>query len=421
MYIPRCITPSILEGMTDTPIVMMAGARQTGKTTLAQHIAKNLHPSEYASLDDLTLRSAALSDPHGFLKSFSDSVVIDEIQLAPDLLSAIKLEVDRNRKPGRFLITGSANILTLPRISESLAGRMVILTLYPFSQGELSNQCEGFIDWVFEDRQLEHHSKLEKGNEVWQKIVKGGYPEIHERRSPARREVWFRDYVTTILQRDVRELSNIESITLMPRLLQLLATRLSCLLNFAELSRSMQIPQTSLKRYLSLFEATYLIQRLPPWSGNLGKRLVKAPKLYFTDVGLAANLLGADIDWLKKRPQQAGLLLENFVLAELNKQAAWSRIQPTFYYLRTQAGQKIDIILEDRKQRYVGIEVKATATVRAEDFKGLRWFANEMESRFLCGIVFYLGEKPVAFGDRFFALPVSTIWQTGATATVVQL
>ncbi len=206
----------------------------------------------------------------------------------------------------------------------------------------------------------------------------------------------------------------------MPRLLQLLATRLSCLLNFAELSRSMQIPQTSLKRYLSLFEATYLIQRLPPWSGNLGKRLVKAPKLYFTDVGLAANLLGADIDWLKKRPEQAGLLLENFVLAELNKQAAWSRNQPTFYYLRTQTGQEIDIILEDRKQRYVGIEVKATGTVRAEDFKGLRWFANEMESRFLCGIVFYLGEKPVAFGDRLFALPVSTIWQTGATANVAQ-
>ena len=162
----------------------------------------------------------------------------------------------------------------------------------------------------------------------------------------------------------------------MPRLLQLLATRVSCLLNFAELSRTMQIAQTSLKRYLSLFEATYLVQRLSPWSGNLGKRLVKAPKLYFTDIGLAANLLGANIDWLQTRPEQAGLLLENFVLIELLKQAAWNRNQPQFYYFRTQTGQEVDIILEDRQQRYIGIEVKAAETVRYEDFKGLRLFTN---------------------------------------------
>ncbi|MCG8608031.1 ATP-binding protein, partial [bacterium] len=306
----------------------------------------------------------------------------------------------------------SANILTLPRISESLAGRMDILTLYPFSQGELSNEREGFIDWAFEDRQLKRDLKFEGRSEIWQKIIDGGYPEIQQREDPTRKEAWFRNYITTILERDVRALANISDITLMPRLLQLLASRITSLLNFAELSRSMQIPQTSLKRYLSLFEATYLIQKISPWSGNLGKRLVKAPKIYFTDVGLAANLLGANIDWIQQHPEQAGLLLENFVLTELRKQAAWNRNQVEFYYLRTQAGQEVDIILKDRQQQYLGIEIKAAHTVRPEDFRGLQWFANQMGERFVTGIVLYLGESPVAFGEKLIALPVSAIWHT---------
>lgn len=412
MLYPRFIIAQILAALAESPVVLITGARQTGKTTLVQQLARAAHPAQYLSLDDLTLRGAAQNDPRGFLKNISGAAIIDEIQLVPDLLPAIKLEVDQNRQPGRFLITGSANVLTLPRIAESLAGRMEIFTLFPLSQGELLNKKEMFIDWLFADDLTFINFKKQPSALLWQQIVDGGYPEIKKRTHPARKEAWFRDYIATILQRDIRDLAHIEGLTQMPRLLELLASRIGSLLNFADLSRVMQFPQTSLKRYLALFEVTYFINRLPPWSGNLGKRIVKTPKLFFIDTGLAAYLLGVDADTLSRPSNQTGPLVENFVLSELFKQAEWSRTRPRFFHFRNKTGVEVDIILENRRRRCVGIEVKAAATVRTNDFKGLHWMKRNFGELFLRGIVLYNGEEIVPFGDDLFAVPIKALWQT---------
>ena len=412
MLYPRFILPKILEALAESPVILLNGARQTGKTTLVRQLVKAHHPARYVSLDDLTLRGAGKSDPHGFLRNFQVPVVIDEIQLVPDLLPAIKLEVDQHRQPGKFLLTGSANVLALPQISESLAGRIEIFTLYPLSQGELLQKKEGFIDWIYADEVVPHQFQELPSEACWEKMVAGGYPEVIKRTHVERKGAWFRDYVATILQRDIRELANIEGLTQMPRFLELLAARATSLVNFAELSRSMQIPQTSMKRYMALFEATYLIYYLSPWSGNLGKRIVKAPKLFFTDTGLAAYLIGARSELLSDHHQPAGPLMENFVLSELRKQAAWSRTQPGFFHFRSQTGVEVDFILEDRRRRCVGIEVKAAATVRKEDFKGLRWLKKQLCESFLRGIVIYNGTEMVPFGEDLYAVPVSALWKT---------
>jgi len=410
MLYARFITTQVIDALRDSPVVFITGARQTGKTTLVQRIAGDKHPAVYRSLDDLTIRSAAQTDPHGFLKNLRGPAVLDEIQLVPELLPAMKLEVDEKRQPGHFLITGSANVLTLPRVSESLAGRMAIFNLHPLSQGELEGRKEGFIDALFGQHLSLPSMYTEDRSTLWQRVINGGFPEIQKRANASRKEAWFKDYVTTILQRDIRELANINGLMQMPRLLELLATRLASLLNSADISRIMQIPQTSMKRYLALFEVIYLIQRLLPWSGNLGKRLVKTPKVFFTDSGLAAYLVGFEVSHLEEQNIRVGPLLENFILSELRKQACWSRIKPAFFHFRSQTGQEVDIVMEDRRGRCVGIEVKAAATVRSEDFKGLRWFEKQLGESFVRGIVLYTGKESVPFGEKLFALPVNALW-----------
>lgn len=412
MKYPRFIIKSILEALGESPVVYISGARQTGKTTLVKKIAEEDHPAMYRSLDDITVQGAAKSDPMGFISNLSSPLVLDEIQLVPELLSAIKLAVDNDRHAGRFIITGSANVLNLPRVSESLAGRMEIFRLHTLSQGELENKREDFIDSIF-NRQIRYSGRVNRvGSSLWTRVYKGGYPEIHLRSTSSRREAWFSNYVNTILQRDIRELANINGLTQMPRLLEILAARLGSQLNFAELSRTLRIPQTSLKRYLALFETTFLIQRLLPWSGNLGKRLVKTPKVYFTDTGLASYLCGAEMGETGRGKISKGPLVENFVLSELRKQAAWSRVKPRFFHFRSQTGQEVDIIMEDRKGNCVGIEVKASATVRPDDFKGLKWFAGQLGKRFISGAVLYTGAESVPFGDRFAAYPLDILWNT---------
>ena len=409
MIYSRFIEGKILEALQESPIILLTGARQTGKTTLAKHLAKSKNwRAQYVTLDDLTIKGAALSDPHGFINNLSLPVVIDEIQLVPELLSPIKLCIDQNRKPGQFLLTGSANVLMLPQISESLAGRIELFTLHSLSQGELSHKKEDFIDQIFSGT-LKKSTPLSRMT-VWEKVTNGGYPEVIHRSRYERKQIWFRDYITTILQRDIRELAQINGLSNMPRILELLAVRVGSLHNAAEISRALQIPQTSIKRYTSLFEATYLANRILPWSSNLGKRLVKTPKFYFYDVGLAAHLSGQTPETLSKKSLLSGPLLENFVLGELQKQATWSQHTPRIYHYRTQSGIELDFLLELRNGDCFGVEVKAASTVRPEDFKGCRWLQDQLGDKFLAGIVFYLGEKVVSFGKSLWALPISSMW-----------
>lgn len=406
----RHLSPNLLEALSDSPVVFLNGARQTGKSTLSQELSTGGHPARYLTLDDMGVRSAAKNDPQGFLAGLDGPVILDEVQRAPELFLPLKAEVDRNRKPGRFFLTGSASALVLPQLSESLAGRMEILTLWPLSQGEIEATREGFIDALFGPETLPPSWRPLPPMDLWERVTRGGYPEPLSRPRPERRRAWVDSYLATIIERDVRDLANIEGLTQLPRLLHLLAARTASLMNYAELSRSMGLPQSTLKRYLALLEATFLVRRLPPWSGNLGKRLVKAPKLFLNDTGLASGLLAIDAARLGADGALSGPLLETFVMAELTKQSGWSKTRPRMYHFRTQAGHEVDFVLEDAQGRCVGVEVKAGA-VGTGDFKGLKALEEALGDRFVRGVILSTGRETIPFAKNMHALPINALWQ----------
>ena len=406
----RSLAPRLLEALADSPVVLLTGARQTGKSTLVQHLAATEHPARYLTLDDPTVLAAAQSDPAGFVAGLEGNVVLDEIQHAPELLPAIKLSVDRDRRPGRFLLTGSAKVLLLPRVAESLVGRMENLTLWPFSQSEIEGAPGNFVEEFLAREWSPSACPPESRRSLLQRVVRGGYPEVLTRAAAHRRQAWFASYVTTILQRDVRDLANIEGLTAMPRLLALFAARATGLLNYAEVSRSIGLPQSTLKRYMALLETTFLLQLQPPWSGSLGRRLVKSPKVLLSDTGLMAYLLGLEGEEMTEDSALVGPLLENFVAMELLKQSSFTRSRPQLLHFRMQTGREVDVVLEDRAGNVAGIEVKASASVSARDFDGLRALEEQSGKRFRRGAVLYSGSEAISFGPRLHALPTSVLW-----------
>lgn len=325
---------------------------------------------------------------------------------------AIKRAVDLDRRPGRFLLTGSTNVRFLPQLAEALVGRVEILTLWPLSQGEIEGTREGLIDLLFAQEAIPWRGDDEGASRLFERMLVGGYPEVVQRSDPERRARWFETYLTTLLQREVRDLAQIEGLAELPKLLGLLATRTASLLNFTELSCASGLAQTTLKRYLALLEATFLVQRLPAWSSNLGKRWVKSPKVFLVDSGLAAHLLGADASALDRRGTILGGLLETFVLGELMRAATWSRVQPRFYHFRTQTGHEVDFVLEARGGACVGVEVKAAGSVRAGDFRGLKVLREETGEKWRSGIVLYTGSEVVPFERDLYAVPVRALWKT---------
>ncbi len=405
----RHATIRLRTALADRPVVLLHGARQTGKTTLVRATAEEVG-ARYLTLDDLTMLAAARGDAAGFLAGFAQPLVLDEVQRAPELLLAIKAAVDRNRTPGHFLLTGSANVLLVPRVAESLAGRMEIVNLWPFSQGEIEGAVEGFIDAVFGDAPP-LPGRPSSSVRLTDRVLRGGYPEAVPIESAERRRAWFDAYVTTILQRDVRDLARIEGLTDLPRLLALLASRPMAQLNYADLSRGTGLPQSTLKRYFALLETVFLVRLLPPWHTNIGKRLVKTPKVLLTDTGLAAHLMGIDDARVAQDRTLLGGLSESFVAMELVKQAGWNVDPPALYHFRTHEGDEVDLVLERRGGALVGIEVKSAATVSAADFKGLRTLAKAAGRRFRRGIVLYTGAEAVPFGAGLFALPVEALWR----------
>lgn len=413
---PRHIADNLLEALSDTPVVILHGARQTGKSTLVQNLAQKQYPAQYLTLDDLGVLSAARQDPVGFLSGMSGPVIIDEAQRAPDLLLAIKAEVDRDRRSGRFLLTGSAHILNLPRLSDALAGRMEILTLWPLSQGEIGGVRESFIDYMFgENPSLLSGTGIEGKNELIKRMLAGGYPEVLSRKKMERRRAWFESYLSSILQRDVRDLANIAGLSELPRLLLVLAARAGGLINYADLARDSGLNQVTLKRYFTLLEGIFIVRTTPPWFTNRIKRLVRAPKLYLGDTGLLAHLLDLTQERLKRDPNSEGALLENFVALELMKQRTWSRTRPEIYHFRDYTGNEVDFVLEAPGGRqYVGVEVKASATVGSGDFKGLKVLSLTLGEGFRRGVVLYTGQSVVPFGKNLHALPVSALWKIGA-------
>jgi predicted AAA+ superfamily ATPase len=388
------------------------GARQSGKSTLvqAQSISAAV-PRQYLTLDDAVVLNAAKSDPAGFIHGLQGAVTLDEVQRAPELFLAIKAAVDRQRAPGRFLLTGSADVLLLPGIADSLAGRMEVLSLWPLSSAEITDSPNiNRADALF----LGDWSALAippcDRAELMDRLLAGGFPDAVVRTTARRREAWFDSYVQAILQRDVRNLANIEQLTEIPNLLHLVATRSATLLNFAELSRTAGIAQSTLKRYFALLEMLFLVVRLPSWERNPGKRLVKAAKVFLPDSGLLAHFMAATPESLAAKPGLYGSMVESFVLAELLKHVAFSAQRLSLWHYRTQTNIEVDFVLENRAGQITGIEVKSSATVDGKDFKGLRHLQETETAIFQRGIVLYGGREVVPFGENLWAVPLSVWW-----------
>lgn len=362
--------------------------------------------------------AAASTDPDGFVAGMTGPVVLDEVQRVPDLMRSIKRVVDDDRTPGRFLLTGSADVLTLPRLSESLTGRMEVQRLWPLAQAEVEGMPGTFIDSLFADKLPDRSPTSTNRQQMATRIAQGGFPELFRLGGERRRRAWYSSYLTAILQRDVRDIANVENLAALPRLLTALAARTGSLLSYSDLARSLGMPQTTLKRYFALLEATFLVLTVLPWFTNVGTRLVKSPKVVLVDTGLAAHLLGLDAATLGAAPGEAppgvaesfGALLESFVATELARLSSWSDSSPELLHFRTHAGREVDLVLEERR-RLVGIEVKATASASASDFQGLRALAELAGRRFHRGIVLYLGQHVVPFASNLHAVPMSALWE----------
>ena len=410
--IRRNLTDKLLEALADTPAVLVNGARQTGKSTLAQSVDEKGPSRQYLTFDDPGILAAAKGDPNGFVAGLNNPVTLDEVQHVPEIFPVIKAAIDSKRQAGQFLLTGSANVLLLPKLSESLAGRMEILTLWPFSQGEMHGVRERFVDTLLSRKTVgwTGGAAALRREDLLAAALAGGYPLAVARMSSARRDAWFQSYVMTILQRDIRDLANIADVTAVPRLLSVVAARAGGLLNVADLSRTVALSQTTLKRYFALLEATFLVQLLRPWARNLGKRVIQTPKVYVNDSGLLAYLQGVTMERLRAEASLAGALLENFAVMELRKQATWSATQPELFFWRTASGQEVDIVLEDRAGRVVGVEIKASATLGSNDVRGLQALAEAAGKNWVRGVVLYAGTEVIPFASNLHGVPFGRLW-----------
>lgn len=402
----RFAAKRVATALRDTPVVMLIGPRQCGKTTLVrQFLSKE---REYVTLDDDTVLEAARNDPTNFVRGFN-MVTIDEVQRAPELLRAIKLSVDSDRRAGRFLLTGSANILTLPKVSESLAGRMEIVTLMPISRAEILGKEPTFLKMAFRSKLVKPGPNI-TGDQLVHAVLVGGYPEMLRREAPRRRQAWARDYVKAIVQRDVRDIAEVEKLDQLPRLVQALAHQSGQLTNFTQLGGQIGMDDKTTRKYTGILEQLFLVQRVSPWLRNELKRLIKTPKLHFVDSGLLAALLALTAEQIPKDRSAFGAVLETFVFAEVMKQTTWSEDSYTLHHYRDKDQDEVDIIVENEQGALVGIEVKASATVRASDFKGMRKLLDICGEDLKLGVILYDGTKVVPFGDRLFAAPMSCLW-----------
>ncbi len=394
------------EALSDTPVVLIVGPRRAGKTTLVRKMAEA--GRTYITLDDQTVLDAARSDPTGFIRGL-DHAVVDEIQRAPDMLLAIKKTVDEDYRPGRFLLTGSANVLTLPRVADSLAGRMETIRMLPLARAEISGATPTFLERLFAGN-LEGDIDTIVGDDLIRLALLGGFPEAISRNSERRRQDWARSYLTSVLTRDLRDIADIEKLTELPKFVRLLAEHSGQLVNYSQFGASINVSHKTGQRYVALLEQVFLVATLQPWFTNALKRIVKTPKLHFLDSGLLAAARGLSFDRVKANRELFGALLESFVFSEILKLMSASDMRLTPYHFRDQQMHEVDIVLERDDGMIVGVEVKASATVKSSDFAGLRTLAEACKKRFAYGVVLYDSADLVPFGERLAAAPLSCLW-----------
>jgi len=407
--ITRHVNIEIHELLKIMPVVLLRGARQSGKTTWARRYAKERGATFYTFDDPLTL-SSARGDPMGWVSALPERVVIDEVQRAMEIMLPIKKVVDEKREIGRFFLTGSANPLLLPKMGDSLAGRMGIVDMYPFSQGEILEQKETFIEGVFAPTFTPSiNGSLSLDQLAWL-LVKGGFPSVQsfDREKDINR--WIGAYIQTMLDRDVRDLSKIEGLREFPRLLRLLAARTSSLLNHAELSRALGCSHMTIHRYLDLLGVLFFINRLPGWYSNRGKRMTKSPKIHFCDTAFLAYLLDINAEKLVKDPMVMGTFLETFVFTELIKLQSWSSLNTHLYHFRD-GSYEVDFILEKSDGQIVGIEVKRSQTLQKSDLRGLKHLKGIAKETFHRGIILHLGKQAQQIEEGIWALPLESLWQ----------
>lgn len=354
-------------------------------------------------------RAAAQADPVGYVADLPERVIFDEVQRVPELFTSLKAEVDRRREPGRFILTGSANVLLVPRLGDSLAGRMEILRLHPLSQAELAGRENNFLASLFKVSFQAGPSGQRLGVKLAERVASGGYPAAFARATPRRQMTWYRDYADTLIQRDVRDFARISALDALPRLLALAAGQTASLINITELAAPFQISRPTIREYIMLLSRLFLLDELPPWHSNQLKRLIKTPKLHLGDTGLACALLGLDAEMLWNNRALFGHLLETFLYQELRRQASWHDKSITFSHFRNKEKVEVDMVLESRGL-VAGVEVKAASTVTGDDFKGLRKLQESTQERFTAGVVLYDGGAVVPFGSNLYAVPISKIY-----------
>lgn len=406
---PRFVEPRLSEALEDSPAVLIHGPRQSGKTTLARRVGQD-RGYAYLDLDDDTLRDAAEADPIGVVADLPERVILDGVQRTPALFRALKTEIDRRRVPGRFLMAGSTHVRLLPRLSDSLAGRLRVVRLHPLSQAEMARSAPDFLDALFgEGFPLAPSERL--GRQLAERIAAGGYPAALALPAGQRRAGWHRDYLAALVERDVRDLARIGALEALPHLLGYAAAQTAGLFNVNALASHFQLTRPTIRSYLTLLEHLFLLERLPSWQGNGASRLVKTSKLHLSDTGLACALLGAGAEEMHGDRRLLGQLLETFVFQELKRQADWRAEPPQLFHFRDRDGVEVDIVLQGAGGTVAGVEVKASSTVRGRDFRGLRKLANAVGDRFGRGVVLYDGMTSARFGERLYAVPIRRLWE----------